>query len=286
MAIGGEAIEAIGPELPGAREELDARGLHLLPGVIDAHVHFNEPGRTDWEGWDTGTRALAAGGATACVEMPLNAHPPTTDAAAFDAKVAAARASAHVDFALWGGLVPGAGLEELAERGVVGFKAFMCDSGIDDFPAVDLDTLGDGMRRAATARPPGRRPRGEPEAPADARRHRLARLRRLAAGRGRARGDRRRARRSPARPAARCTSSTSRAARASSWSPAPAGSTPPARPARTTSRSPRTTSRRSAPAPSARRRCARRASARRSGGTWRPAASRSSPPTTRPARRR
>ena len=149
VTISGEAIEAIGPELPAAREELDARGLHVLPGVIDAHVHFNEPGRTDWEGWDTGTRALAAGGATACIEMPLNAHPPTTDAAAFDAKVAAARASAHVDFALWGGLVPGAGLEELAECGVVGFKAFMCDSGIDDFPAVDLDTLGEGMRRAA-----------------------------------------------------------------------------------------------------------------------------------------
>jgi allantoinase len=149
VAISGETIEAIGPELPAAREEIDARGLHVLPGVIDAHVHFNEPGRTDWEGWDTGTRALAAGGATACIEMPLNAHPPTTDAAAFDAKVAAARASAHVDFALWGGLVPGAGLEELAERGVVGFKAFMCDSGIDDFPAVDLDTLGEGMRRAA-----------------------------------------------------------------------------------------------------------------------------------------
>ena len=149
VALSGETIEAIGPELPGAREELDARGLHVLPGVIDAHVHFNEPGRTDWEGWDTGTRALAAGGATACIEMPLNAHPPTTDAAAFDAKLAAARASAHVDFALWGGLVPGAGLEELAERGVVGFKAFMCDSGIDDFPAVDLDTLGAGMRRAA-----------------------------------------------------------------------------------------------------------------------------------------
>ncbi len=149
VAIAGEAIEAIGPELPAAREELDARGLHVLPGVIDAHVHFNEPGRTDWEGWDTGTRALAAGGATACIEMPLNAHPPTTDAVAFDAKVAAARASAHVDFALWGGLIPGARLEELAERGAVGFKAFMCDSGIEDFPAVDLDTLGDGMRRAA-----------------------------------------------------------------------------------------------------------------------------------------
>jgi allantoinase len=148
-AISGEAIDVIGPGLPGAREEIDAHGLHVLPGVIDAHVHFNEPGRTEWEGWATGTRAVAAGGGTACIEMPLNAHPPTVDAAAFDAKLAAAGAQAHVDFALWGGLVPGARLEELAERGVAGFKAFMCDSGIDDFPAADPDTLGDGMRRAA-----------------------------------------------------------------------------------------------------------------------------------------
>jgi allantoinase len=119
--------------------------------VIDAHVHFNEPGRTDWEGWATGTRALAAGGATACIEMPLNAHPPTIDGAAFDAKRAAAEASAVVDFALWGGIVPGNvdRLEELAERGVVGFKAFMCDSGIADFPAADEDTLAAGMARAA-----------------------------------------------------------------------------------------------------------------------------------------
>jgi len=140
-----------GFEAGPAREEIDARRLAILPGVIDAHVHFNEPGRTDWEGWATGTRALAAGGATACVEMPLNAHPPTIDGPAFDAKVAAARASAVVDFALWGGLVPGNldRLEELAERGVVGFKAFMCDSGIADFPAADPDTLAAGMAKAA-----------------------------------------------------------------------------------------------------------------------------------------
>jgi allantoinase len=151
VAIDGETIAAVGPELEAGREELDARGLHVLPGAIDAHVHFNEPGRTDWEGWATGSRALAAGGATACVEMPLNAHPPTIDGAAFDAKVAAARAASVVDFALWGGLVPGNldRLDELAERGVVGFKAFMCDSGIEDFPAVDDDTLHAGMRRAA-----------------------------------------------------------------------------------------------------------------------------------------
>jgi allantoinase len=138
-------------EAAPARAEIDARGLLVLPGVIDAHVHFNEPGRTEWEGWATGTRALAAGGATACAEMPLNAHPPTVDGAAFDAKRAAAEAAAIVDFALWGGLVPGdlSRLDELAERGVVGFKAFMCDSGIADFPAVDDDALAAGMERAA-----------------------------------------------------------------------------------------------------------------------------------------
>jgi len=150
VAIEGDAIAAIGTDLK-AREEIDARGLHLLPGAIDAHVHFNEPGRTDWEGWATGSRALAAGGATACIEMPLNAHPPTLDGAAFDAKLEAARASSVVDFALWGGLTPGNldHLEELAERGVAGFKAFMCDSGIEDFPAADDDTLHAGMAKAA-----------------------------------------------------------------------------------------------------------------------------------------
>jgi allantoinase len=151
VAVTDGLIEAIGPELPGAAEEIDARGLHLLPGAIDAHVHFNEPGRTEWEGWATGSRALAAGGGTTCVEMPLNAHPPTVDGAAFDAKVEAAAASSVVDFALWGGLVPGNldRLDELAERGVVGFKAFMCDSGIEDFPAVDDEVLEAGMARAA-----------------------------------------------------------------------------------------------------------------------------------------
>src|SRR5258708_17378533 len=140
VAIVDGRIAAISPELTGAaREEIACDGLHLFPGVIDAHVHFNEPGRTAWEGWATGTRALAAGGTTCCCEMPLNAHPPTLDAASFDLKRAAAEASALVDFALWGGLVPGnlKRLEELAERGVIGFKAFMSASGIEDFAAAD-----------------------------------------------------------------------------------------------------------------------------------------------------
>ncbi len=144
-------IAALGPELAGpATDEIDAAGLHLLPGVVDAHVHFNEPGRADWEGFETGTRALAAGGATAAIEMPLNAHPPTVTAAAFDEKRRCLERSALVDVALWGGLVPGGveAMDELAARGVVGFKAFMCTSGIDDFPGVDDLTLYDGMCRA------------------------------------------------------------------------------------------------------------------------------------------
>jgi len=146
-------IASVGPELAGpAAEELDAAGLHLLPGVVDAHVHFNEPGRADWEGFDTGTRALAAGGATAAIEMPLNAHPPTVTGAAFDEKRRCLERGAFVDMALWGGLVPGGieALDELAARGVVGFKAFMCSSGIDDFPSVDDLTLYEGMCRAAS----------------------------------------------------------------------------------------------------------------------------------------
>ncbi len=145
-------LVAVAPGLKGdGREEIDAAGLHIFPGSIDAHVHFNEPGRTHWEGFASGTEALAAGGATSFFDMPLNAHPPTLDAASFDLKVQAAQASALVDFGLWGGLVPGNldRLDELAERGVIGFKAFMSNSGIDDFQAVDDLTLYEGMARAA-----------------------------------------------------------------------------------------------------------------------------------------
>lgn len=134
-----------------ADETIDARGLLVMPGVIDAHVHFNEPGRTDWEGVATGSQACAAGGTTAFIDMPLNAHPPTIDRQSFDAKRAAGEAQSHVDFALWGGIVPGNldQLEALRDCGVVGLKAFMSNSGIDDFPQVDLATLNTGMKRAA-----------------------------------------------------------------------------------------------------------------------------------------
>ena len=152
VGIVGETIAEVGPDLSGtSRSEINAGGLHILPGVIDAHVHFNEPGRGDWEGWSTGSAACAVGGTTTVAEMPLNAHPPTLDGPSFDAKLGAATAQSHVDFALWGGLTPGNldQLDELAERGVIGFKAFMSNSGIDDFAAADDATLYEGMRRAA-----------------------------------------------------------------------------------------------------------------------------------------
>jgi allantoinase len=139
-----------------AREEIDARGLLVLPGVVDAHVHFNEPGRSEWEGWTTGSRAAVAGGVTTVCDMPLNSTPPVVDVEAFDAKHAAAASQSLCDFALWGGLVPGRldALGPLAERGAIGFKAFMCHSGIDDFPRADAATLREGMRRAAALRLP------------------------------------------------------------------------------------------------------------------------------------
>jgi allantoinase len=144
-------IAAVADELSGARHELYAGGQHVLPGGLDPHVHFNEPGRTDWEGIGTGSEALAAGGYTAFFDMPLNSSPPVVDGAAFDAKLAAARASSCVDFGLWGGLVPGRldRLEELAERGVVGLKAFMSSSGIAEFERADDVTLYEGMAIAA-----------------------------------------------------------------------------------------------------------------------------------------
>ena len=151
LAVEGERIVQVGPELPGGREEIDARGRLVLPAVVDVHVHFNEPGRAEWEGAATGSRALAAGGGTVFVDMPLNSSPCTLTAEAVDRKREALEAASITDFALWGGLVPGAVPEMagMAARGVVGFKAFMCDSGLPEFPPADDRTLETGMREAA-----------------------------------------------------------------------------------------------------------------------------------------
>jgi len=151
IAITHGVITAIGSEVYEGAEVIDARDLVVLPGVVDAHVHFNEPGRADWEGWEAGTRGAAAGGVTTVLEMPLNAHPPTTTPAAFDEKVAVASQKALVDFGLWGGMVPDnlQHLDGLHQRGVVGFKAFMSHSGIDDFPRVPDGVLAIGLKVAA-----------------------------------------------------------------------------------------------------------------------------------------
>ena len=152
LGVSDGKIVALESEISGsARAEIDARGLHVLPGVIDAHVHFNEPGRTDWEGIASGSRAFAAGGGTTFVDMPLNSSPVTIDGRSFDLKLTAMRASSLTDFALWGGLVPGnlEHLPQLAARGVMGFKAFMSNSGLSEFDAADDLTLLEGMRLAA-----------------------------------------------------------------------------------------------------------------------------------------
>jgi len=150
VAVADGKICAVGEEL-SAKQTIDARGLLLMPGAIDAHVHYNEPGRTEWEGWATGSLASAAGGATCVFEMPLNAFPPTLDAESFRDKRAAAEASSVLDFALWGGITPLNldKLSELAECGVIGFKAFMSSSGTPDFERSDLKTLREGMKQAA-----------------------------------------------------------------------------------------------------------------------------------------
>ncbi|WP_375437980.1 allantoinase AllB [uncultured Hymenobacter sp.] len=115
---------------------LDVQDQALLPGIIDPHVHINEPGRTDWEGFDTATRAALAGGLTTLVDMPLNSAPVTTSVANLKLKLAATNGQLHTNCGFWGGIVPGNvnEIEPLIEQGVLGFKAFLAHSGIDDFP--------------------------------------------------------------------------------------------------------------------------------------------------------
>ncbi len=150
LAVENGSIVGVG-EVGAARHEVSADSLHVFPGLIDAHVHFNEPGRTHWEGFASGSAALAAGGGTLFLEMPLNADPPLLTPDTFAAKRAAAERSSLTDFAFWGGLTPDNldQLEPLAACGVVGFKAFMANSGIPEFRAADDLTLLEGMCRAA-----------------------------------------------------------------------------------------------------------------------------------------
>src|SRR5918912_960305 len=122
-----------------------------MPGLVDTHVHVNEPGRTEWEGFQSATRAAAAGGVTTIIDMPLNSVPATTTRAGLELKLARARAGCHVDVGFWGGVVPGntAELAPMHEAGVVGFKCFLVPSGVDEFPHVTEDDLREAMPELA-----------------------------------------------------------------------------------------------------------------------------------------
>jgi allantoinase len=145
VVIDGELIVAIKPasELSADIGVEDLGEIALLPGLIDAHTHINEPGRTEWEGFATATRAAAAGGFTTLVDMPLNCLPETTNVAALEIKREAARGQCLVDYALWGGCVDGnqQELEPLAAAGVPGFKSFLIYPGCDGFTAIDKENL-------------------------------------------------------------------------------------------------------------------------------------------------
>lgn len=138
-------------DVPHAIPLTDAGSSVVMPGNVDAHVHVNEPGRTEWEGYVTATRSAAAGGVTTIVDMPLNSIPPTTTLAGFEEKLQSADGKCTVDVAFWGGVVPGntAELAPLIERGVRGFKCFLIHSGVDEFPHVVESDLHQAMPEIA-----------------------------------------------------------------------------------------------------------------------------------------
>lgn len=130
-------------EIGEARPEIDFGDMVVMPGLVDSHVHVNEPGRSDWEGFRTATRAAAAGGTTTIVDMPLNSIPPTVSVDALSEKRAAAEGKLRVDVAFWGGFIPGSEdqLGPLVAEGVSGFKSFLVESGVDEFPSVSPEQL-------------------------------------------------------------------------------------------------------------------------------------------------
>ncbi|XJZ28687.1 allantoinase AllB [Bacillota bacterium Lsc_1132] len=155
IAVKDGKIAAIAENIDNDADRIvDAKGQYVMPGMIDTHVHICEPGRTEWEGFVTGTKALAAGGTTSYVDMPLNALPATVDRESLHLKRDAAKGKNYVDYALYGGLVPGNldQLEELSDEGVVAYKCFMATCGTDipgDFRNVDDYTLYMGMKKLA-----------------------------------------------------------------------------------------------------------------------------------------
>jgi allantoinase len=154
VAVTGERISAVTPydEPPDADRVIDlADDEVLLPGLVDTHVHVNEPGRTEWEGFASATRAAAAGGVTTIVDMPLNSVPATTTVAALEEKRRVAEGQVRVDVGFWGGAVPGnvPDLEPLHEAGVFGFKCFLLDSGVEEFGYLEHDQFVEAMEETA-----------------------------------------------------------------------------------------------------------------------------------------
>jgi allantoinase len=146
------AVEPLAAGLSGERTVTLSDDEVLLPGLVDTHVHVNEPGRTEWEGFASATRAAAAGGVTTILDMPLNSIPPTIDVAALEVKRKAAAGQLHVDVGFWGGAIPGNldALRGLHDAGVFGFKCFLLDSGVDEFPPLGAEEL-DRYLRALSA---------------------------------------------------------------------------------------------------------------------------------------
>ncbi|HEU5111693.1 MAG TPA: amidohydrolase family protein, partial [Acidimicrobiia bacterium] len=134
-------------EIGAARPEIDFGDMVVMPGLVDSHVHVNEPGRSHWEGFSTATKAAAAGGTTTIVDMPLNSIPPTVSVDALSEKRAAAEGKLWVDVAFWGGFIPGSEdqIRPLVAEGVSGFKSFLVDSGVDEFPSVSPDQLAGAL---------------------------------------------------------------------------------------------------------------------------------------------
>ncbi|TWS24884.1 allantoinase AllB [Tsukamurella sputi] len=146
------AIEPLGNGLAG-REVIELTDDQvMIPGLVDTHVHVNEPGRTEWEGFESATRAAAAGAVTTLVDMPLNSIPPTVDREALRLKREVAAPKAHIDVGFWGGAVPGNKdqLRGLHDDGVFGFKCFLLHSGVDEFPALTVDEMQEDMAELAT----------------------------------------------------------------------------------------------------------------------------------------
>ncbi len=169
--VDGEKIVSVGDydAWPATAERHDVGELVLMPAVVDTHVHVNEPGRTEWEGFRTATRAAAAGGVSALVDMPLNSIPPTTTLSALRTKKQEALGQCLIDVGFWGGIVPGNvnELAGMAEEGARGFKCFMCFSGVDEFPGVTEEHMRPAMIELARIKRP-LLVHAEVEAPIDA----------------------------------------------------------------------------------------------------------------------